>query len=126
MKVLAALAVLTLCGAAVLGAAAPAALDAVVAARDSHKVLFENDRVRVLEVSIPPGQREPVHAHSRPSVMYVDRHPPIKYYDGTEKLIFQTRGSTAAATSRLEPEGPHSVENVGAETYHAIRVELKR
>jgi hypothetical protein len=104
----------------------PAALDAVVAAPDSHKILFENDRVRVLEVSIPPGKREPVHTHSRPSVMYVDRRPPIKYFDGDGKLVFQTRGSTGTATSWLEPEGPHSVENVGTETYHAIRVELKR
>lgn len=31
--------------------------DAVVAAPDNHKVVFENERVRVLEVTIKPGKR---------------------------------------------------------------------
>src|SRR6266852_7702154 len=37
------------------GAIAPDALDAVAVAPQTHKVLLENDRVRVLEVSLPAG-----------------------------------------------------------------------
>jgi hypothetical protein len=41
----------------------PDGYDAVQAAPDSHRVIFENALVRVLEVTIPPdGQTEPIHA----------------------------------------------------------------
>ena len=40
------------------------ALDAVVAAPKHHKVLFENERLRVLEVTLEPNDEEPVHHHS--------------------------------------------------------------
>jgi hypothetical protein len=36
--------------------------DALAAAPQNHKLLFENDDVRVLEVTVPPGVREPLHA----------------------------------------------------------------
>src|SRR4051794_27018543 len=44
--------------------------DALVAAPQQHNLLFENDEVRVLEVSVPPGLREPLHAHRYASVLY--------------------------------------------------------
>lgn len=37
----------------------PPSMDAVVAAPESHRVLFENDDVRVLEVTIAASHREP-------------------------------------------------------------------
>jgi len=41
----------------------PDGYDAVQAAPDSHKVIFENALVRILEVTVPPnGQTEPMHA----------------------------------------------------------------
>src|SRR5262245_11823712 len=39
----------------------PDSLDAVLAAPSSHRVLFENEHTRVLEVTIAPGEREPEH-----------------------------------------------------------------
>src|SRR3569833_4330726 len=45
--------------------------DALVAAQQHHKLLFENDEVRVLEVTVPAGVREPLHAHRYPSVLYI-------------------------------------------------------
>lgn len=44
--------------------------EAVVAAPQNHRILFENDEVRVIEVTVPPGVREPLHAHRYPSVLY--------------------------------------------------------
>lgn len=52
-------------------------LDAPIAAPDSHRLLFENDRVRVLEVVIAAGAREPEHTHGWPSVMIVDEPPDL-------------------------------------------------
>jgi hypothetical protein len=46
----------------------PDELDAVRAAPNSHKVLFENAAVRVLEVRVPPGTKEPFHHHRLPSI----------------------------------------------------------
>ena len=47
-------------------------MDALLAAPASHRVLLENDRVRVLEVVIEPGAREPEHTHQAASEMIVD------------------------------------------------------
>jgi hypothetical protein len=44
------------------------ALDAVIAAPKHHKVLFENERLRVLEVTLEANDEEPVHHHRWPSV----------------------------------------------------------
>ena len=41
----------------------PANLDAVRAARNNHKILLENDQVRVLEVYLAPEEKEPLHHH---------------------------------------------------------------
>src|SRR5512142_465152 len=46
----------------------PDGYDAVEAAPNSHKVIFENVLVRVLEVIVPaPGTTEPMHHHHWPS-----------------------------------------------------------
>lgn len=58
----------------------PEELDGVIAAPDSHRVLIDNDSVRVLEVRIEPGRVEPEHVHAMPSVMIVDGPSRIRYY----------------------------------------------
>ena len=111
----------------------PASLDAVEAAPDSHAVRMENDRVRVVEVVIPPGEKEPRHTHRWPSVMLVDRAARIRYYDADGEVAFESpeRAPEETAvidpprTEWMEPEGPHAVENVDAVPYHAMRIELK-
>jgi quercetin dioxygenase-like cupin family protein len=103
----------------------PEAMDATVAASGSHRVLLENDRVRVLEVVIEPGQREPEHTHRAASVMITDEPAQIRYYEGDE-LRFESGESPAGLRVRwLEPEGPHSVQNIDDRRYHAIRIELR-
>jgi hypothetical protein len=49
------------------------ALDAVVAAPKHHKVIFENERLRVLEVTLEPNDEEPIHHHRWPSVFVFDQ-----------------------------------------------------
>jgi hypothetical protein len=103
-------------------------MDALIAAPASHRVLLENDRVRVLEVVIEPGTREPEHTHQAASVMIVDEPARIRYYAcGVLQFEPQARaGSPSGVRVRwMEPEGPHSVENIDQRRYHAIRVELK-
>jgi hypothetical protein len=47
----------------------PPGFDALLAAPKSHKLLFENGLVRVLEVDLPkPGEKVPMHHHRWPSL----------------------------------------------------------
>jgi hypothetical protein len=48
------------------------ALDAVAAAPANHKVLFENDNLRVLEVNLA-AEEEPVHHHRWRSIFVLDQ-----------------------------------------------------
>ena len=106
----------------------PRAMDALLAAPGSHRLVLDNDRVRVLEVVIEPGVREPEHTHRAAGVMIVDEPARIRYYQG-DAVVFESRapsGSGSGVRVRwMEPEGPHSVENIDRRRYHAIRIELK-
>lgn len=102
-------------------------LDGVVAAPASHRVLLEAPGARVLDVRIEPGTREPEHTHRFPSVMIVDQPARIRYYE-RGVLAYESPEADdrrAPRVSRLEPEGPHAVENVDSRPYHAFRIELR-
>jgi len=48
----------------------PDSTDAVAAAPDHHKVILENNAVRVLEARVPLHSHEPPHTHPWPSVFF--------------------------------------------------------
>jgi len=106
----------------------PQTMDALQAAPASHRLLIENDRVRVLDVVIEPGASEPEHTHQAPSVMMVDEPARIRYYQAG-MLLFEAPArpeqSPDVRIRWMEPEGPHYVENIDQRRYHAIRIELK-
>jgi methylmalonyl-CoA/ethylmalonyl-CoA epimerase len=106
----------------------PHELDALIAAPGSHRLLFENDRLRVLEVMIESGAREPEHTHRSPSVMIVDRPARIRYYEHGVLTFESPAGNSPQAgpkASWMEAEGPHAVENIDSSPYRALRVELR-
>lgn len=111
---------------------APLKFDAVVAAPASHRILLEDDKVRVLRVEVAPGATEPVHDHRWPSVMYFEQPQPISY------IVYKLVDGRPVETSRLdapafkvsetikgEPEGLHAVKNRGTAPFIAVRVEFK-
>ena len=109
----------------------PDSLDAVVAAPQYHRVLFENDRVRVLEVTVPPHQREPLHTHRWPSVLYKEQTGRGRYYDATGQLVHESttpyrKGPDLVRARWQVPEPPHAVENTDEVADRFIRVELKQ
>jgi hypothetical protein len=116
----------------------PDGYDAVQAAPDSHKVIFENALVRVLEVPIPPaGKPEPMHYHRWPSLfLHWDtggKSPHIRYHrpDGSvrdipSKDVPMHPGRWVA--NWMNPEPMHWVETVDYGTGQEppyIRVEIK-
>ena len=108
----------------------PDSLDAVIAAPKYHKVLFENERVRVLEVRIPPGEITPVHTHRWPSAIYVSEQSDFIRRDGEGNLLFDSRSVGPPPTEPMAqwvgPLPPHSVENVGKVEILLITTELKQ
>jgi hypothetical protein len=107
----------------------PDSLDAVIAAGRHHRVLLENDRVRVLEVRIPRGDIVPVHTHRWPSTIYVASAGHFVRRDGEGNVLFDSRNSGAATEAAVAqwvlPLPPHSVENVGESEILLISTELK-
>jgi quercetin dioxygenase-like cupin family protein len=107
----------------------PDALDAMVAAPDHHEVLLENQRVRVLDSRIKPGETVPVHTHRWASVLYILGTSDFIRYDAEGNAVFDSR--TAATNVKpgtvvwSPPLRAHSVENAGDTEIRVISVELK-
>lgn len=108
----------------------PAELDAVVAAPNNHKILLENDQVRVLEVTLAPGEIENLHHHKWPSTLYIQEAGDFTDSDSEGNIIFDTRKLDEPLqmpfVMHKEPEAPHTVTNLSkTETIRLIRIEIK-
>ncbi len=106
-------------------AGTPEELDAVAAAPENHEIIFENERVRVLRVTIQPGEREKEHTHKWESVFTITRFPKITYYNEKGEACVTGEDRREGVPFWLGREGLHAVENHGDEPLEAIRVELK-
>lgn len=107
----------------------PKELDAMSAAPDHHALLLENERVRVLDSLVKPGESTPVHTHEWPSVLYVIGFSDFVRRDDRGQILFDSRESSEKPVSGQAfwsgPLQPHSVLNVGNEEIRVISVELK-
>ena len=101
--------------------ATPQDLDPLKVAADTHKLLFENRFVRVLDVHIPPGKTEPWHSHGRRVAIYLtDYHSRT-----TEKGGQPQENMRQSGFARWVEPTTHQVENIGKNEAHVISVELK-
>jgi hypothetical protein len=105
----------------------PDELDAVIAAPKHHRLIFENERVRILDTHIPAGETAPVHTHRWPGVYYTLNSSHFIRRDGEGNLLTDSRLLPAArpAAAWLESLPPHSVENIGDAEIHLISFEVK-
>ena len=96
-------------------------LDPLKVAGDTHKLVFENSFVRVLEVHVPPGKTEPMHSHGRRVVVYIsDFHTRT-----TERGKQPVDNLRKSGFVRWSDPIVHTVENIGKTEGHVISVELK-
>ena len=104
-------------------------LDAMAVAPDHHRVLFENDRVRVLHTELHPGEQTPVHAHEWPASLFVLSWSDFVRYDPEGRVLMDSRQGMASPEPGTAiwgvPLPPHSVRNVGTAPLRIIAVEIK-
>ncbi|MFT3973219.1 MAG: hypothetical protein QM699_07155 [Amaricoccus sp.] len=110
-------------------------LDAVAAAPANHKVLFENERLRVLEVILEPGDEEPVHHHRWPSVFVFDQiEGPIHDFSPAGEQLPPNRDviraleawdGTGCLVVNMAPQPAGRVLNASSKALHGVRVEMK-
>ena len=97
------------------------AQDPAVVNSKTIRVRFENDRVRVLEATLPAGVKEQVHSHPA-YVIYVLAGGRYRNYaaDGTI-----TEGTFQTGDVIYRNPLTHAAENIGDKPMHLILVELK-
>ena len=119
----------------------PIAYDSVQAAPNNYRVLYQDDHLRLLEVTVRPGETTPMHGHPYPSVLTFDS------ISGDPSLVTETRldpqsplnGQGAGygppptvfnmkvpTCETMAPEAPHTIHNGGAVPLHYYRVDFLR
>lgn len=88
---------------------------------DTHTVLLENSRVRVLAAHVPPGGKVPMHSHPANVIYFFgDATLRITLPDGSSRTV-----SIKAATAVSNGPLTHAIENIGTTEFSEIQVELK-
>jgi hypothetical protein len=94
--------------------------DPTVTDPDLYRVVFENDRVRVLEYQDLPGDR--THPHTHPdSVMYTLGSFTRRLRSGDREVELQLESGQVRWLVAQE----HAGENIGETPSHALFIELK-
>lgn len=105
-------------------------LDAAISAPEQHQVVFENERISIVDFRVKPGETVPAHTHRWASINYVLSLSDFLSYDGDGNLKLDSRTGKSdikkGAAFCLPPyPPPHSVENIGDGEMHGISVQLK-
>jgi hypothetical protein len=97
-------------------------LDPLKVTPQTHKLLFENQFVRVIESTVPTGGTEPQHGHPHSVTVYLaDADTEIKTFrNGKTSRVHRTAGTAGWSEAKV-----HEIKNVGATFSHNIRIELK-
>ena len=108
----------------------PEELDALIAAPQHHRLLFENEHVRVLDTYIPPGAMTAVHTHIFPASLYVISWSDFIRYgpEGNVMLDSRNLSNVPSPSSALwsYPLPPDALKNVGPADLNILSVEVKR
>ena len=95
-------------------------LDPTVTNPEHYRVIFENEKVRVLEYTDQPGDKTTPHQHPD-SVMYTLTSFRRRLASGETEREVEIRSGTASWL----PAQEHHGENIGETATHVIFVELK-
>ncbi len=116
----------------------PAAYDSALAAPNNYHLLYEDDHVRLVEVTLRPGETEPMHGSPYPAVIAMDAisggpEPAVRYLDAKSPLNISGGNNagpppefTSPSCATTGPRAPHSMKNNGTTPLHYYRIEFKR
>jgi len=113
----------------------PDSLDAVKAAPDNHKVVYEDSTVRILQVLLDGHKEEPIHTHKWKSIMWIAKPAvPCTIYQykldkngkfvATDSVTIPRMDTNVGYPS--DAEGPTGIKNLGSDNGIAYRVEFKK
>ena len=103
-------------------------LDGVAVAPGNHRVIFENEEVRVLDITIAAGETTPLHTHLAPTVLYRLSGSHFIRRDEHGETMFDSRADPAYVMPEVSFNATlprHAIENTGEDDLHLIGVELK-
>jgi len=104
-----------------LGAAAAIAQDVAKVSPETHKLLLENEHVRVFDVQVKRGEKVGMHSHPSGFLYYLSNASlKITYPDGKTE-VREVKSGTAVWSEAVT----HAVENVGPTELHEVHTELK-
>lgn len=95
-------------------------LDPTVTDPDNYKLLFENDRVRVLDFHDTPGAKTKPHHHPNSVLLMLsDFQRRLTIGDAVREVTIEK------GQALWSPAQVHSGENIGTTDSHVVFVELK-
>jgi hypothetical protein len=95
--------------------------DPIRVAPDNYRVVFENDRVRILSFHARPGEKWGLHAHPDAVVVSLDEYRVRNVVPGAGPTVRETkRGDVAWIPARS-----HTGENIGSTDMDCVIVEIK-
>lgn len=115
----------------------PISFDTIRAAPNNQKLLYEDAHIRLVEVTVRPGEAEPFEGDPYPSIIASDTLPGA----GDEDVAMNSSlaldpesvrhtppppGFDLPVCSTSAPLAPHSIRNKGAAAIHYYRIDFKR
>jgi hypothetical protein len=97
-------------------------LDPLKVAPETHKLVFENAFVRVIEAKVLAGGVEPRHRHPHGLTVYLaDFDSEIRTFPDAKVIKTRRRLGSVVWSEAIV----HEVRNIGTTPSHALRIELK-
>lgn len=108
----------------VMGSTAAVAQDPTKVASQVYKVLFENDRVRVLEAHYKVGDKTVMHSHPD-ALIYILAPAKVRFTLPDGKKIDIENKAQDVGKAIWQEASAHAVENIGPE-HRVLMVEMKK
>ena len=119
----------------------PIAYDSIQAAPNNYKLLFEDAKMRLIEVTVRPGETTPMHGHPYPTVLVyngingdpslvtetkLDPNSPLNGQGAGHASPPKLYSLKSPACATMAPEAPRKIHNGGTVPLHYYRIEYKR
>ncbi len=97
-------------------------LDVLKVKNSGYDLLMENEKVRVMNMRLKPGEKSPMHNHPHDHVIYVfmDSKLKLSFPDGNSDEFELKKGQVLWIEA-----GSHETENIGIKEAHNLVTEVK-